>query len=128
MRCACRLLTWLIVALLAVPPTGCALINRDKRLLTRLTTQQVIPEDPVVKWSTLPLWGTLGVVTLTADALLVNPVLAAPAALDDALWAFTGTGLFGPAEVVLMPVRTVGFVGLFLGSEILRCTLPNPFE
>ncbi len=116
----------LLVAMLLIQISGCAVIDRDHRHVTKIVERSV-PQNMALSILTFPLWGTAGVATLVADGLVINPVLNAPAALDDAMMAFTGFGIILPLEIVLLPVRAVSTVPLFLGSEILRCSIPFLF-
>ncbi|MBN1866636.1 hypothetical protein JW916_05035 [Candidatus Sumerlaeota bacterium] len=113
----------LFAALASGAPTGCAVIDKDHRLLTRIA-MTAFPDEGAAELYTAPLWVPVGTVTLVADGFGVNPALAAPQALDDGMIAFTGYGLIVPAEIVLTLPRAVGFVVLFVGSEIGRCTIP----
>ena len=107
---------------------SCAVIDRDHRHLTVVVEKTLIPEDNyVLTAASSPVWATGGLVALVADGLVLNPVFAAPKALDDATLPFTGFGLIGPLEAVLIVPRVVAVPIVFVGSEIARCTIPYVF-
>lgn len=126
-RFARRLITlFLFLLIFGIQFTGCAVIDRDHRHLTKAVERNV-PENMVVSIATFPVWGLAGVVTLAVDGLIINPIMNIPASVDDATVAFLGFGIILPFELVLLPVRVVATVPLFLGSEILRCSIPFIF-
>ena len=108
---------------------GCAVIEKDNRHLTKAVREILVPEDTTMKVATSPVWVPAGIVTLAADGLVLNPVFKAPDALDDSLkWSFMGFGAIWPTEIVLIVPRAVAVPVIFVGSEVLRCSIPYVFK
>ncbi|NQU44319.1 hypothetical protein HQ520_13600 [bacterium] len=111
----------------AILATSCATIEKDKRHLTRVV-EEFVPESMPMMLLTAPVWGVAGLATIIVDGLILNPVFMAPQALDDALtWSFLGFGVILPLEVILILPRLVAVPVIFLGSEILRVSVPYLF-
>ena len=128
LRRAARKFAWIFLLCLlpVVQFSGCAVIDRDRRHVAKIV-EEAVPESMPLMLLTLPAWGVAGLVAIAVDGLVLNPVLSAPAALDDATLAFTFFGWLGPLEIILLPVRVVAAVPIFLGSEILRIMIPYVF-
>lgn len=109
--------------------SSCAVIDSEDRHLTHVVDALVPKDDFVALLSTSPLWITAGIITLIVDGWIINPVVKAPAAVNDATTiSFMGFGLFLPAEIVLIVPRGVGFAVIFVGSDIARCSVPYIFK
>ncbi len=112
---------WIVVALLCMS-SGCAVLGEKGRYFAK-RLDAVAPQSQAGKALLVPVALPVGAVALTIDGLLVNPLLVLEDAIDDAKWAFEveSTGIL---EVFVTPMRIVTFVGIFLGSELLRICVP----
>ncbi len=116
-----------IVVLLAGP--GCAVLSEDHRHITRYLDENAVPEGTAVKVAASPLAIPAGLVSLTIDGFLINPVLNFPKAAKDAWNCFDPERIpYSAAEIFVFPMRIVTFVVVFLGSEIGRCCMPVDLE
>lgn len=103
--------------------SGCAVLDKNHRYASRVV-EEAMPRNMPVILMTFPVWLVAGSVTVAADALVINPVMSLPPAATDSTIVFTGFPAWGPAEVVLLPLRLVGALSILALSETVRCTVP----
>jgi hypothetical protein len=108
---------------------GCAVLSEDYRHITRYLDENAVPESTALKVAASPLAIPTGMVSLTVDGFLINPVLNFPKAAKDAWNCFDPEIVpYSTAEIFVFPMRIVTFVVVFLGSEIGRCCIPLDLE
>ncbi len=105
--------------------SGCAVLHEEHRCVTRYLDRELAPPSTTWKAALAPLAIPVGFTALVIDGAAINPVLSLPEAVDDASEvAFKSVELQGIYEVWLFPMRLMAFTVVFVGSEVLHCTLP----
>jgi len=118
-----KLNSFLIALLVLTLTTGCAVLDKDKRIITEYLEDNITPKTKAGKIALAPVAIPVGFTTMVVDGFIVNPVRNAPKAFDDASYVFTDVEYTGPGEIFVFPMRMITFPLIFLGSELIRCTM-----
>lgn len=116
----------LLLSLVCVMLSGCAIAQKDNRHLSKLVEDNMWPESTGGKWAAAPAVVPLWVVAAVVDAVVINPVASFPKAYRFGMAVYDTIRLPMPGEFVLYPVRLLGFAGGFVGAEVVHCCLPLP--
>ena len=117
------------VALLPLACSGCAVFDKDNTPLLNWTEEHVVPESEDLQTVVAPFTFTLGLVAVTTDMLIVNPVLSIDDAAEDSvhiLWQDTEWDEHYVTECAFLPIRTVLTPPVYAGAFVIRSFITGP--
>ena len=111
----------LVVGLVVMFTSGCAVLAEENRHLARALDDNLAPDSTTAKIALAPVAIPVGFAALAVDGVLINPVAFAPESWDAATWAFEEVPYTGLGEIVVFPMRVVTFPVLFVYVEVFCC-------
>jgi len=117
-----KVLPGLLCAALLV--SGCAVLSQEDRVLTRTLDEKFTPRSGVAKIAAAPVALPVGVAALAIDGVLLNPVRNLSDSAELANIVFEEVPFTGLGEVIVFPMRLITYPILFLGAELVLCTIP----
>lgn len=106
----------------------CGVLAKRNRVLTGLLDEHLAPKTTVAQVALSPVAMPVGLATLTVDAVLINPVLHVPDAIEIANWVFTEVPFTGFGEIIVFPMRIISYPVMFVGAMIFYITIPIPID
>lgn len=112
----------LIVLVLCMASSGCALTQRDHISTTNWMDRTIVPDNRVAQVALTPVLVPLCVATLAVDNLVICPVVHLPSAWDDCGDFFTAETGDYYADMGFLPVKTaltpIVFAGSWFGRSV----------
>lgn len=115
----------------AIALSGCTVFDDEQRRTLNWLDESLAPESAGARYALLPVAVPVGFVALTADAVVVNPVMSIDDAwLDtrDLLWT-RGEDVSNLRRVLVAPFAAAATPIVFAGNWLGRCLFPfDPYE
>ncbi|MCB1191711.1 MAG: hypothetical protein H7A23_16990 [Leptospiraceae bacterium] len=103
---------------------SCAVLSKKNRYTLDFLDENLDPESTGARIALAPVAIPVGITAFVIDGFLIHPIYSLPCAVDDSFWVFREVSNTYVLEIIVFPMRIVTMLATFLGSEIVRITIP----